>query len=149
MKLIYNQTFLSKNNDYISYDITDESNVHIGTAEGSGNKYGDFVSIIKIFNPEFYNMGLGLQFFKKVFDFINIHHPISVIKASWHKGGEFKDFKNGMSSNLLIFKQNLQKFTPTPSAVSTPTGRWAAKIGFTNCEIITNTDDEVIVHFTR
>lgn len=149
MKLIFTQTYLSKNNDYISFDISNDADEHIGTAEGSGNKYGEFVSIIKIFNPEFYNKGLGFQFFKKVFDFINIHHPISVIKGSWYKGGEFNDFENGMSSNLMIFKVNLEKMDPISSAIYTPTGNWAKKIGFEKCEIIQITDSEVIVHFTR
>ncbi|MNK86851.1 hypothetical protein D3C87_1067730 [compost metagenome] len=149
MKLIYTQTALSKNNDYVSYDITNESDVQIGTAEGSGNKYGEFVSIIKIFNPEFYNKGLGFQFFKKVFDFINIYHPISLIKGSWHEGEEFKDFKNGMSSNLLIFRENLERMSPIESAILTPTGKWAKKIGFNKCDIINNRETEVIVYFTK
>lgn len=149
MKLIYTQTALSKNNDYVSYDITDEYDVQIGTAEGSGNQHGEFVSIIKIFNPQFYNMRLGLQFFKKVFNFININYPISLIKGSWHEGGEFKDFKNGMSSNLMIFKDNLKTMDPIESAIETPTGKWAKKMGFVKCDIITNTETEVIVHFTK
>jgi hypothetical protein len=148
MSIIFEKTD-SMDTEYVSYQITNDAKEDIGTAEGSGNKNGKFVSIIKIYNPKFQKAGLGFISFKKVFDEINSNRPISIIQASWHKGGEFKDFEKGMSTNLLIFKNNLSVMSEKESIFSTPTGKWVQKIGFNNYEIVSNTDEEVIINFTN
>jgi hypothetical protein len=148
MGIIFDKTYSIKD-EYVSYQITNEAKEDIGTAEGSGNKNGVFVSIVKIYNPKFQKAGLGFISFKKVFDEINANHPISIIKASWHKGGEFKDFEKGMSTNLLIFKNNLNIMSEKESVFSTPTGKWVRKIGFSKYGIVTNSDEEVVINFTK
>lgn len=148
MSIIYVKTE-SINDTYVSYQITNEAEEDIGTAEGSGNKNGEFVSIIKIYNPKFQRAGLGFHSFKKVFDEINSNYPVSLIKASWHKGGEFKDFEEGMSTNLLIFQRNLKTMSEEESVFSTPTGKWVKNIGYKNYNLLKNTDEEVILNFTK
>jgi hypothetical protein len=130
-----------------SYHITNSNNDDIGTVEGSGNIYGEFISVVKIYHPDFKNKGLGFDAFKKVFDEINSQCPISVIKGSWHKGGEFKDFENGMSTNLKVFLECLKTQSPNESAFKTPTGKWVRQLGFSQCTIVSHTDDNVLVNF--
>jgi hypothetical protein len=149
MAIKYAGIGLNIKKDYLSYQITNDENEDIGTIEGSGNKYGEFLSVIKVYNPKFQKKGLGFQFFKKAFDEIDANYPISLIKGSWHKGGEFQDFEDGMSTNLKIYLENLKTMSQIDSAFSTPTGKWVKKLGFNQCNIITNSTDEVVVEFTK
>lgn len=148
MSLIFNKDE-SVDDTFVSYHITNKDNDDIGTVEGSGNQNGVFVSVVKIYNIDFQKTGLGFKSFKKVFDEIDSIYPITVIKASWQRGGEFEDFEKGMSTNLLIFRNNLLEMNEKQSVFSTPTGKWVQKIGFSNYTIITNNDDNVIINFTK
>lgn len=148
MDIIFDKTDSIKD-EYVFYQITNEAKEDIGTVEGFGNKNGVFVSIVKIYNLKFQKVGLGFISFKKVFDEIHSNHPISIIKASWHKGGEFQDFENGMSTNLLIFQNILNKMSEKESVFSTPTGKWVRRIGFNQYGIIINTKEEVVINFTK
>lgn len=149
MAIYFTGQGLNEKKDLLSYQITNDEGDDIGTIEAAGSKYGDFVSIIKIYNLKFQNKGLGFDFFKKAFDEINANYPISLIKGSWHKGGEFQDFEDGMSTNLKIYIDNLLTKNPIESAFSTPTGKWAKKLGFNTCQIISSSTEEVIVNFTK
>lgn len=140
---------LNEKKDFLSYQITNDENEDIGTIEGAGNIYGEFVSVIKIYNPKFQNKGLGFQCFKKAFDEIDANYPISLIKGSWHKGGEFQDFEDGMSTNLKTYLENLKTKNQIDSAFSTPTGKWVKKLGFNHCSIVRSSTDEVLVEFTK
>ena len=131
-----------------SYTIFDENENEIGSAEAFGTELGFLVTVIKIFNPKFQKMGLGFQAFKKVFDEISHHVPITVIVGSWHRGGEFQEFEDGMSSNMKVFRES-QNERIEDRAFSTPTGKWAKRLGFNNCRILSNGYDEVTVHFTK
>ena len=53
-----------------------------------------------------------------------------------------------MSTNLLLFRENLDKMNENDNVFSTPTGKWAKKMGFNKYRIITNSDDKVIIDFT-
>jgi hypothetical protein len=149
MNIIFNNDNPVGTKGLVSYHITNEKKDDIGTVEGAGNENGIFMSIVKIYNPNFQKNGLGFKSFKKVYDEINQTYPISIIKASWHKGGEFKDFKNGMSTNLLLFRKNSNKMNEEDNVFSTPTGKWAKKIGFNKYKIITDSDEEVVINFSK
>lgn len=135
--------------EYLGFQIYDLENNIIGAAEGAGNKNGEFISVIKIYDSKFYKCGIGFLAFKRAFDLINSDFPISIIKTSWNKDGEFKDYENGMSTNLLIFLRNVEEMGETQSAISTPTGKWCLKLGYTVCKVIKNTSECVEAIFTK
>ncbi|WP_154654327.1 hypothetical protein [Rhodonellum psychrophilum] len=80
----------------------------IGTVEGFGNKYGELVSVVKIFHPNYQRNGYGFEAFEKIFNEINNVVPITIIKGSRHAGEEFQDIEDNMSTNLKVFKENLK-----------------------------------------
>jgi hypothetical protein len=135
--------------DYVGFKILNEAGDIVGEAEGAGNKYGEFVSVIKIYNPSYLGYGIGFDAFKTAFDLIDTNFPISTIKTSWNKDGEFKDYENGMSTNLLLFLRNQKTMDEIQSAKNTPTGKWCTKLGFTMCEIKSNTPECVETIFTK
>ncbi|WP_019597363.1 hypothetical protein [Rhodonellum psychrophilum] len=148
MKIIYIPD--SENTDLTKcYQLTNGQNEDIGTVEGFGNKYGELVSVVKIFHPNYQRNGYGFEAFEKIFNEINNVVPITIIKGSWHAGEEFQDFEDNMSTNLKIFKENLKTETIETSAFLTPTGKWAKALGFNNVNIKAFYEDEVLVDFTK
>lgn len=148
MNLLYNT--MSENTDLRKlYHITNEQGEDIGTIEGYGNEFGELVSVVKIYHPNYQKKGLGYTAFKKVFDEINDVAPILIIKGCWYAGGEFQDFEDGMSTNLKVFKDKLKNESPENSAFHTPTGKWAKSLGFLNADVKLISEDEVIINFTR
>jgi len=130
------------------FNIFTEDNVFIGSAEGSGNVHGEFMSVIRV-DPNFNGQGIGFNAFKHVLELIHASYPVTTIIGAWHKNDEYKDLPEGMSTNLLFFRNNLKTLSPADSALSTPTGKWASKLGFVNCTVVSQSVDEVIVHFTK
>ncbi|SDZ58834.1 hypothetical protein SAMN05444412_1371, partial [Rhodonellum ikkaensis] len=56
MKIIYIPD--SENTDLTKcYQLTNGQNEDIGTVEGFGNKYGELVSVVKIFHPNYQRNG--------------------------------------------------------------------------------------------
>ncbi|KFF17291.1 hypothetical protein [Flavobacterium hydatis] len=142
-----NPNYVTK--DYLTFQILDESGIEIGSAEGAGNKYGDFISVVKIYDSANFKYGIGFAAFQKAFELIDSDFPITTIKASWNKDGEFKDFENGMSTNLLEYSNHKKVMSDIDAAKNTPTGKWCRKLGFVNCTIIRDTSDNVEVNFTK
>ena len=101
IKFIFRQNLVANK----FFDIVDD-NIYIRSVEGSGNKNGEFITVIKI-DPKYYGREIGFLAFEKMFILINQNYPVVTIKASWHKNDEFKNFEHGMSTNLLLFKKNL------------------------------------------
>lgn len=119
----------------------------IGSAEGYLSQYGDLVTVIKI-NKEFEGRGLGFKAFDKVFAELSLKGQSKRIIGGWHSGGEFSYCEGGMSTNLRLFKANIDKgLDPISSAWKTPTGKWAKKKGFTNCKINSHSSDSAEVVF--
>lgn len=55
-----------------------------------------------------------------------------------------------MSTNLRIFKENISNgMSESQSAFNTPTGKWVQKLGFTKCTVISNTNTDVKVVFSK
>lgn len=134
----------------VSYSIVDENDNEIGFVEGHANKYGELVSVVKIYAPEQQRHGLGFEAFKKVHDELNENVEIKMLVGSWHAGGEFQDFEGGMSTNLMIFFEALESGkTAVESAFTTPTGKWAKKLGYTKCEVPHISKDDMSVKFTK
>ena len=72
------------------------------------------------------------------------------IVGSWHKDEEFSYCQDGMSTNLRIFKENISNgMSESQSAFNTPTGKWVQKLGFTKCTVISNTNTDVKVVFSK
>jgi hypothetical protein len=132
----------------VSFLISDaQSNTQIGSAEGYLSQYGDLVTVIKI-NEELQGLGLGFQAFSKVFSELSSKGIIKRIIGGWHKGDEFSYCENGMSTNLRLFKDGVDRgIDPISSAWSTPTGKWAKKKGFTNCTVSSHTSESAEVIF--
>ncbi|PSR53266.1 hypothetical protein AHMF7605_06840 [Adhaeribacter arboris] len=121
----------------------------IGYVEGHLNNYGELVPVVQIYSG-YQRLGLGFEAFKKVFDELNELSPITKILGSWHKGREFAHCKDGMSSNLRIFLNcRSQHNSDSECALQTPTGKWAAKLGFNKCKVLSISSDEVNVEFFK
>lgn len=130
-----------------SYQIFDGDN-YVGSVEGAGNSHGEFISVVML-DPKYHRKGIGFAAFNKMFNEINDNYPISTIIGSWHKNEEYKDFEDGMSANLKLFFQNTGNQSDIDRASKTPTSKWAKKMGFDKCEIVSKSNDDVIVHFTK
>jgi hypothetical protein len=135
--------------DYLTFQILDEFGSEIGSTEGAGNKYGEFISVVKIYDSAHFKYGIGFAAFQKAFELIDSDFPIAIIKASWNKDGEFKDFENGMSTNLLEYLNHKKVMSDIDAAKNTPTGKWCRKLGFVNCTIIREASDNVEVNFSK
>jgi hypothetical protein len=132
-----------------SYSIIDDNEKVIGSIEGYCNEYGDLVAVVKIY-PGHQKKGLGFEAFKKIFDELNSVVPIKRIIGSWHRGGEFGFFEDGMSTNMKIFLECLaHNENPEQCAFSTPTGKWAKQLGFTICKIVQKSLEDITVHFLK
>ncbi len=132
------------------YYLYDENDIEIGSAEGYVNSNEQLLCVIKIFDIQNHKRGIGFQAFQKIYNELNSITEIKVILGSWHSGGEFQDFEDNMSTNMKMFlsckeKENNSKHC----AFLTPTGRWAKKLGFEECEIIKASNEEVLVHFKK
>ena len=94
--------------------------------------------------------GIGHKAFRKVYDELKKQNKISNIVGSWHKDEEFSYCQDGMSTNLRIFKENISNgMSESQSAFNTPTGKWVQKLGFTKCTVISNTNTDVKVVFSK
>lgn len=134
----------------LSYQILDQDKNEIGSTEGFVNDHGQFLTVIKIFNNEYRNKGLGFKGFKILFDELNQKVPIVTIMGGWSAGGEFTDYEDGMSTNLKVFNKKIQSgCTPAEAALDTPTGKWAQRLGFGNVKIKYQSDDNVEVSFHK
>lgn len=80
--------------------------------------------------------GFGFEAFSKVFDELNETTPIKRIKGSWHRDEEFQDFEEGMSANLKSFLIKEKGKSDEAAAYKTPTGKWAKRLGFNECVVI-------------
>lgn len=133
-----------------SYQILSETNEEVGSAEGYVSRYGDLVTVIKIYDQDYKQRGLGFEIFKKIFDELDKIVSIKTIKGSWYKGGEFQDFEENMSTNLKIFTSCMESEKDEQKcAFRTPTGKWAQKLGYNNCNVLLVSTDEVTVDFTK
>lgn len=66
MNLLYNITIENTDLKKI-YNITNEQGEDIGTVEGHGNEFGELISVVKIYHPNYQQKGLGYTAFKKYF----------------------------------------------------------------------------------
>jgi hypothetical protein len=124
-----------------------QSGETIGSAEGYLSRYGDLVTVIKIHEP-FQGRGLGFQAFNKVFSELSLKGTVKRLIGGWHKGDEFSYCEEGMSTNLRLFKESIDKgIDPISSAWNTPTGKWVKKKGFTNCTINLHSSESAEVIF--
>ena len=71
-----------------SYFITNEKNENIGYIEGYLNKYGELITVVKIFSNQ--KEGIGYNAFEKIYKELNEILPIKVIKGCWSIGCEFE-----------------------------------------------------------
>lgn len=133
-----------------NYFISNIEKEDIGSAEGYLNDHGELLSVIKIYNSDYQKRGYGFIAFKKIFDELNSEITITTIIGSWHSGEEFQDFEEGMSTNLKEFIRCQEMGKDFEECVfSTPTGKWALKLGFSNCKLSKLEFDEVVVKFTK
>jgi len=134
----------------VSYSMINDENIEIGTAEGLTNQYGELHCVIKVYNPDQHRKGIGFTAFNKIYNSLNKNKNIEKIFGNWHAGGEFEYAENGLSTNLKCFQEALETGkTKEESAFETPTGKWAKKLGYTNCCIISFSQAEVSVKFTK
>ena len=132
----------------LSYNIMNNDGTEIGTAEGYCNVYGDLVTVIKIFSHQ--QKGIGFRSFEKIYNELNSKVHIKRLKASWSSGYEFETFPDSMSTNLKIFQDCMaNESNADKCAFSTPTGKWALKIGFNKITYISISKEEVIVDFEK
>lgn len=103
---------------------------------------------IKILDDGLMGKGLGREAFTLIINYFGLG-KIDTICGSWNKDEEFSFFEDGMSTNLKVFISNLDKMNPEEAALSTPTGKWASSFGYTNANVIINTENEVRVNFTK
>lgn len=132
--------------NHISYRLLLDD-VEVGTIEGY-NIRGIMHSVVKI-NSTHEGQGLGYEAFYHVFEELNNQSRIIGIAGSWNRDDEFSYCEDGMSSNLRIFRENLDKgLSRDDSAKSTPTGRWAHKLGFTTVTFHQESENCVNVTFS-
>ena len=129
-----------------SYHITNEKDEDIGHIEGYLNKYGELITVVKIYSHQ--KEGIGFRAFEKIYTELNEIVPIKTIKGCWSSGGEFETFENGMSTNLKVFLSCLENETNVEKcAFSTPTGKWANKLGYSKIKINLISKEEVLIDF--
>jgi hypothetical protein len=75
---------------------------------------------------------------------------IQGLVGSWHSGGEFNHLEKNRSTNLLIFQEHLQYgYSSIEAAVTTPTGKWAVSLGYSEVKILAIFESQVSVLFTK
>lgn len=146
MELKY--TELTNNASSLAYSILNNKGVEMGRVEGYVAKEA-LITVLHI-NEEYQNKGIGFMAFKKVYDELGKKNTISQIIGSWHSDEEFSYCEDGMSTNLKIFLHNINKgLSDTQSALNTPTGKWAQRLGFNKCDILRNTSGSVEVAYSK
>ena len=131
----------------VEYQIKKLDDTKIGNIEGA-LKDGCFICNLIIDIP-FHKKSFGFKAFEMMYKEMNMLNPVQIIKGSWHKSPTFAAFSNGMSTNLEKYLESRIDQNQIDSAFSTPTGKWAKKLGFTKCKIITDIPNHVEVDFTR
>ena len=122
----------------------------IGSVEGYLNQEGVLVSVVKLFSSLYRGKGIGFEAFRKVVDELNVVCPVQKIVGSWHQDEEFQYFEDGKSTNLKLFQEGIRNgLDENESAFQTPTGKWARKLGFTKCKVVSKSNDSVTVYFER
>lgn len=138
---------LYEKNNSVSYNILINSE-EIGRIEGYVIK-GGFYSVIHIYNAH-QKKGIGFYAFQKVFNELSTSNTINRIVGSWHSDGEFSYCEGGMSTNLNVYLKNIENnMTQEESALNTPTGKWAKKLGFNFCKVEKDNTDSVLVSFIK
>ncbi len=134
----------------IKYNIFEsDSNLHVGYIEGYLANENTFISVVRI-DPNFQGKRIGFEAFNKVFQELNTNNTITKICGTWHKDDEFSTCYDGMSTNLRVFKAELNNNTNlSECALKTPTGKWAKKLGFEMCEVMRNEETVVEVVFGK
>lgn len=117
------------------------------TAEGYLSD-GELGFVIKIMEHEYLNQGLGYQIFNLIVEHFGLEN-INTICGSWHSDAEFAYFENEMSTNLLVYRRNLEHFPAEEAAFRTPTGKWARRLGFNEIYFRENNLNSVVVEFSR
>ena len=146
MNILFTEISSGKSN--ISYILSTDDKKEIGTAEGYIAKE-DLIFVIHI-NEKYQNKGNGHKAFRKVYYELIKQNKNSNNVGSWHKDEEFSYCQDGMSTNLRIFKENISNgMSESQSAFNTPTGKWVQKLGFTKCTVISNTNTDVKVVFSK
>lgn len=136
--------------DSVAFEIWDkENNSQIGYAEGYLGRDHYLIAVINIFE-KYRKKGIGKTALLKVIESLGGLSEISGLIGEWHRGGEFDHLEKNRSTNLLIFQERLQKGdSQTEAAAATPTGKWAASLGYTEIKIDSVGKDQVSVVFTK
>ncbi len=138
-----------KKDSSISFCLFNSNYEQVGDAYGSISDFGHLTCAIKIYNDENQQNGVGFRAFKEIFDYLNSKSQVKIIHASWHQDQEFIDYEQGMSTNLRLFLECYEKGgTPKDCARLTPTGKWAAKLGYTAVNVVSFNNRETHVEFS-
>jgi hypothetical protein len=101
-------------------------------------------------DPDHQRMGIGKKAFLMAYEKYSSKFAIKYIAASWRVDLEYSHLDGSASSNLTVFNQSLANgISVQESALSTPTGKWAASIGYTHVEILRVFDQLVEVYFHK
>jgi hypothetical protein len=146
MKITYYKHTSEKGSS--SYTLLNDKEEQIGSVEGFVNEDGEFISVVRI-NPELQKLGLGYDAFLTVFNELNDIEEIKKIIGSWHKDAEFADCEDGMSTNLKIFLNCLNDTDPEKCVFQTATGKWAKKLGFSKCNILSKSKESAKIEFYK
>lgn len=125
-----------------------KDNKEIGSVEGYLLSESTFSAVVNIF-PAFQDNGYGFEVFKTVFEELNTNNKVNTIRGMWCSSKEYNHSENGISTNLNEFLKKRQTHSDIESVFMTPTGKWVKKLGFNNANIIKNSEEEVIVDFTK
>ncbi len=147
MALEYHNQELTNNPLKKNYSIF-ENNNEVGYVTGEVGIENVLIATVNIF-PEFQGRGIGFDAFEKIYYEINQVEQIKIIRGVWCVSEEYNHCENGMSSNLNEFQKHRQTKSDEESAFSTPTGKWVKKIGFNRINIISISNQEVIVDFFK
>lgn len=132
----------------LKFDIEDDNSNNIGGVEAAGNDDGEFGCII-IIDQNHHGKKIGFQAFSHAFSLIDKIFPVKFINASWDNSTLFQQFSNSQSSNLTIYRNNLNHMDSIESAKQTPTGKWCKQLGFTKCSIMKDSISKVEVCFFK
>ena len=142
--------FGEQNNHHKAYIITDDNDIEIGQVEGNLNDYGEFITVVKLYSSQNQRKGLGFNAFNKVYNELNETLPVEIIKGSWHSGEEFESYEEGMSTNLKkFFEEKENGKNDQEAAFQTPTGKWAKKLGYEECNVISVSRESTQVDFIK
>jgi len=143
--------FLAQSESSLSFIAFEDTSldVQIGAAEGYIGKDQQLTMVVKVYNG-FHQKGIGYFFFTKVFEHFSNFQPVNTINGSWSKDAEFSYCEDGESTNLKVFKSLVKSgYSMEEAALNTPTGKWARKLGYNQVKILSVSDENVNVSFTR